>query len=512
MKLTNRVKLWWSRKGVRRAVFIFIIAVILIRLTTGDDALQEDTIESLSVVELTTPREYSADESVSLIGTARAFTEADITSERSGRVTTVNVSLGQSVSAGTIIATLENAAEQAAVLQAEGAYEAALAASAQSTVGVAAAENDLQVARNGAVSTFRSAFNTTNGVIVNSIDQYFSNPTGIVPGLGLPGLGRSQFFNSERVAFQSILVDWQGKSSTISTDSNLIAELQYAIDQVNRAQLFVEAFLDLTVQLERNNDLSDDEIRNLSTTFTGLRADLISVRSQLDAALTNLTSAEEDLTRAEIAASGNQVSAADAQVKQALGSLRSAQASLAKTILRTPISGTINSVSVRTGDFVGAFDQVAKVANNGALEIVAFVSDDELALLAVGDDVEIDSAEIGQIIQIAPAVDPVTRKTEIRIATEGTSVQNGDTVRIERHIDTSAVQLEVIQVPLTAVKFNREDGSIFKVEDGLLVQQPVTVGPVFGNGVTIESGLSADDQFVLDVRGLVPGEAVEIAE
>jgi len=56
---------------------------------------------------------------VSLVGTVRAVSEAQIQAERGGRVTSVRVKAGDFISAGTIIATLENASEYASLLQAE---------------------------------------------------------------------------------------------------------------------------------------------------------------------------------------------------------------------------------------------------------------------------------------------------------------------------------------------------------------------------------------------------------
>lgn len=70
----------------------------------------------------------------------------------------------------------------------------------------------------------------------------------------------------------------------------------------------------------------------------------------------------------------------------------------------------------------------------------------------------------------------------------------------------------MVRIPLTAIKFEREDGSVFQIVDGKLEKRPVELGVILGNSVEVVSGLKATDEFVVDVRGLVAGESVEIAK
>jgi HlyD family secretion protein len=163
------------------------------------------------------------------------------------------------------------------------------------------------------------------------------------------------------------------------------------------------------------------------------------------------------------------------------------------------------------GDFIGSFERVAVIANNNALEIVAFVGDSEREQLVEGDEVLIDGTATGIVTTIAPSIDEATRKTEVRIATNDASISNGDTVRISKQVETEE-RLTTILVPLSAVKFEASDGFIMQVENGIVTQKPVTLGPVRGNQVTITAGLSPDEPFIRDVRGLTAGTVVSIRE
>lgn len=506
------LKPWYGRKAIRGAAFVAVVAVAALFIFGSSDTADEAVSETQKpVVQLTTAGEYLGGESISLIGDVRSFTEAAITTERAGRVTGVNVTLGQQVSAGQVLATLENASERASVLQAEGVYEAALAAAAQSDVGVDEAQNALRNAQNNAVTTFQSAYNTSNATVKNTIDPFFTDPNSrTAPGLRLDGRGYTAFVNSERIAYQDLLPAWQVKTNTISSDSDLDLELQYAREITQRTIELVDAFIAIMSDQDSSDRYSDSELQGFRANLTGQRASLIGTQNSIDVALTNLASARDTIRRADISASGSSNSAADAQVKQALGSLRAAQANLAKTILRTPISGTVNSIDIRTGDFINSFAQIAEVANNNALEIVTYVGDKERSLLSVGDEVSIEGGFTGIISEIAPAVDTQTRKTEVRIAAEGIDVQNGDTVNVTKEIGSST-NTDVI-IPLSAVKFQLEDGVVFLVEDGKLVARDVELGVVRGGSVTVLNGLSSADRFVVDARGLLEGAEVEIAE
>jgi RND family efflux transporter MFP subunit len=494
---------------------VLVAAVAAVVFWPTGEEQTTDTQESVPVVQVTTAGEFTGQTTVSLIGTVRAFSEAAITAEQPGRVTSVPVRLGQSVQAGQVIATQENASQQAAVLQAEGVYDASVAArdnalvsDSQSVIGVQEALLVKTNAQKNTVSSLKSAYNTANGVVLNSIDPFFSSPDAQVPGLKLDGKGNTQALNSLRVEFQSVLPQWQVRLNSVNANSDLESEIQYAEQSLQKTVNFVETFIQILAQQENSSRYTDAELISFGTSFNTLRSNLNTSQSALDAARSSLNSADEALDRAQLTTTVTSTSASDAQIKQALGSLRAAQANLAKTVLRSPISGTVNNLSVRQGDFIGAQQQVALVANNNALEIVTAIGEQERDAFAIGDTVTIEDDLDGSVTAIAPAVSAGTGKIEVRIAAESIDLKNGDTVTITRQATTS-VDSRVF-VPLSAVKFEQTDGDMFVVTDGMLVARPVTLGIVRGGAVEILTGMTSTEQFVTDARGLQAGTAVEV--
>ena len=99
--------------------------------------------------------------------------------------------------------------------------------------------------------------------------------------------------------------------------------------------------------------------------------------------------------------------------------MQAAEANLEKTIIRSPISGTIVSLPITQGGFVSSFAQVAQVSNPGALEIDAYVTADDAKTIAVGGKAVISGTVQGVIVSIAPAIDPTTGKILVKVGIVG---------------------------------------------------------------------------------------------
>lgn len=513
MKLLSHLYAWYGKKTVW--LFAGIILVLAVAGLIVNSATNEpDTIVEarLPTVAVGPAGSLSSSADVRLIGTVEAVSEAQVKTEASGRITSVNVQLGQRVGAGQVIATQENSAERAAVLQAEGAYDAAVAAAASSDVGLDEAENAIASSRQDAVATFRSTYTTGNGTVRNLIDEFFTNPeSGSIPGLRIDGRGYTSYLNNERVALRTVLAEWQAESNSLSPSGDVEGALDDARTRTERIVAIVDAFTEILANAG-NNRYTDAELAAYRERFTAARSSLNGSIASIERAETAIENAEEARRRAQIAGSGSRVSAADAQIKQALGSLRAAQANLAKTITRAPITGTVSSLSVKTGDFVGSFADVAEIVNESALEVTLFLGERDLAAVSEGDVVTVEGGYAGTITRIAPAVSGATGKTEVKVALDTTELQSGDTVVISLGAgDTAAAPADdaALFVPITAVKFTESEGVVFTVVDNTLVANQVTVGAVRGSTIEIVDGITRDTVIVLDARGRATGQAVE---
>jgi multidrug efflux pump subunit AcrA (membrane-fusion protein) len=438
--------------------------------------------------------------------------EADLQAERGGRVTSVRVKAGDVVAAGTVIATLENAAEQASVLQAQGAYQAALASRAQGTVGVREAETALTTAKNTSRTAVAAALNTVSGIVRTDIDAYFSGADTALPGLRISGYGETTSIVNSRVALTTTLQTWEQSVSALSDSSDLSAALLDARTRTGAVVSLVDSLINALNRDTSATGAALDERNAKISALTAVRGSLLTLQSSLQASANSLSAAKDALARAEINASGaNGPSATDAQITQALGTLRAAQANLEKTIMRSPISGQVAVLRVSVGEYLAPSTPVARVTGGRGLEISVFVGERDRDRFSVGAPVVIDGYATGTVINIAPAIDPLTQKVEVKVATDDARLVNGDTVSLKLDTATTTVEtMKRIEVPITAIKFTDTAGSIFVVENDKLVARPVSVGDINGSLVTITEGLDTTTEFVIDVRGKAEGETVTV--
>ncbi|MBP9842875.1 MAG: HlyD family efflux transporter periplasmic adaptor subunit [Candidatus Pacebacteria bacterium] len=503
-----------TRVGRKRSLITLatlFVVFIGYKMFFGKAPVTEVATIPLTQVKVLSVAELGASASFDTVGKVEAVSEANLQTESGGRITAVNVKVGDTVSAGAVLATIENSAQRAALVQAQGSYEAALAASAQSGVGVNEASTALISAKNGAVNTYRQSYNTVNNMVYGNIDTFFSNPQGSVPGLKIDG--NATFMNNERVAYQNLLSEWQSRSNAITSESNLATELSYAKAQVERTISFVDAFISIFNQSGSVGGYTDAELQSYSATFTGLRATLIGTRSSIDAAIASISSAEDAVRRAELSASGGVVSASDAQVKIALGSLQAAQSNYQKTIVRSPIQGVVNAFYLKTGDYVAPSQPAGIVANNNGLQIKTFVSEIDSANLNVGDTVTIEGGASGVITAKSDALDPSTGKVALIVGVNPDSgLTNGATVKITFTQISKSETGDKILVPLSALKITADSTAIFSVDEAnKLVATPVTKGQLYGENIEILSGVTKETRIVTDARGLKEGQEVIIA-
>jgi len=476
---------------------------------------EEPAVEATKkAVTVGTVADINGGDGTNFVGTVRAVSEAQIQSESAGRITSVRVAAGDSVQAGTIIATLENSAESAAVLQAQGAYEAALAGIRQSQIGATQtnlsktdAQNAVTSAETNAKSTYDQAYTTTYNLITGTIDQFFSQPTSPNP---TSRIGSSSI-NSSRAQLQTSLERWD--TNRVSTNTtNLTTRIAEAESVIKQSISLLDQMIVITTTANNADQFQGQPLKNFTSTLTTAKTSLQGTLQSLTAAENAVDAAEDQLEKANVYDPGPTVDSAEANAKQALGALRAAQARLAKTILRSPISGTVNNLSVNTGDFVSAFTPIAEVANNGSLEISIFVGEQDLLKFSPEQEVLIEGAIRGVVTSIAPAVDSQTLKTEVKIASDDNSLTNGDTVTVT--LQNAAITNEAAQtisVPLNAIRFVGDTSALLGVDaDNRLFEIPVTLGPVRGTTVQVLKGADATTRFVFDVRGLTIGQEVTL--
>lgn len=530
----SRLRRYGWKKNAVGAVIVLAVVFGLGSVLTGapESAVPESQAR---LVEVKTIAELSSDQpTLALVGTVSSKSEATVRAEKSGQVVSVNRQLGDSVSAGTVVASIENASESAAVLSAQGSVDAAQASLAKISGGSRTEqkvilETSLDTARTGAasarstaVNTLLAAYSTVDSSIRATGDSMFSNPESFSPQFKTTGPDSQLtiLINNARISMTPILERQAQVGKSVSVNTDLATELTTTEGEVRAARAFFD-------QIIRALNAAIPSATVTATDIATFQANAIAARAALNGSLTAITSAKGGLLSTEQAVTiagknleqgvtGGQpedVAGAQAGLKQAQGALAAARANLEKTYVRAPISGTINSFSLKRGDYVQQTTPVLTVANNGALEIVAYVTENDARDIAAGSRVSIEEGVTGVITRVAPALDPVTKKIEVRIGVSGGAAQltNGQSVSIEvaRANARIASKISKITVPIAAIKIGADKTVVFTVnEAGMLVAHEVVVGSLLGDRVVITEGASADMAIVTDARGLREGQTV----
>lgn len=515
----RQIKSWFLELSIYQKIAAILgpIAIVVLALNILPSKKSEIEAETApKLVEVRTVSELSSNSApLSLVGQITSVNEATIRAESSGEVK-VYKKLGDYVSAGQVIGEFENKSERAGVLQAEGAYESAKAARDIAVINTGSTNQNINDIKTNTINTLNSAYSTVDDIIRTKTDVAFSDPRTDQPVFKvlMPDAMLQSKIEGERKDIETMLIQRAKKNSTLTQDSDLLGEAQKMQTELQ----LVKSYLD---------DLGNAYAKSLQDqNFTqaaleGQKANVGIARTTISGTISSLSQAkialQNGLTQLEVAGrtTGDKnpnTASVDAQVKSALGAYNAALARLENTIIRSPISGTINSLSIKTGDFVNQTSQVAVVSNNGALEIVAYVSSDDSPRVSVGQNVRINMNTKGVVTRVAKAIDPVTKKIEIRIGIlDKTELINGQSVRLEVVDSTTTVNpvSGIIKIPLSAVKITPRGSYVFSLtSSSTLVSVPITMGTLYGDQVQIAEGLTGDMQIVKDARGLKEGEVV----
>ena len=177
-------------------------------------------------------------------------------------------------------------------------------------------------------------------------------------------------------------------------------------------------------------------------------------------------------------------------------------------------TGTITSLSLQEGMLSSMGNAVVTIADSSQLQVKAFVNEDDVSQVQIGQQVKISGKSLGKqsysgtVQKIYPAT---TTKTE------GLSTQTG--VQVEISIDnapeditlgshvtaTITTQPERTGMMLPYESVNQlDDGTeyVFCYQDGRAVMRPVKTGQETKNGIEILSGVSKEDWIIRSASSL----------
>lgn len=224
--------------------------------------------------------------------------------------------------------------------------------------------------------------------------------------------------------------------------------------------------------------------------------------------------AADDL-QARAASLKEQVKASEAEAKAQDALVSALRVNLESYTVLAPISGTVVNKPPEIGEFVGP--QPAGVAiDMGGVQIADFstlmvetdVPETRLAQVKMGGPAEIvlDAFPTKRYRGKAVEVTPTVNRTKATVTIKVAFVDEKDGVLPEMAARVSFLTGELDKeamkappktiVPSTAVVERQGAKVVFRLEDGVARLTPVTLGPVFGTGFEVQSGVNSGTKLV----------------
>ena len=441
------------------------------------------------------------EEVVSVSAVVQAAHSTDLSFQSPGSISSIGVQVGSHVTAGETLATLNAASAAAALAAARASLEVQQAKLASLKAGTrpeqlvidATAERLATQALSDAV---QSAYVVADDAVHVKADQVFSNPRtqNATLSVQVPDATLVNRVQTERVAIEPILVSW-GQELASSTASAAEANLV----SVN---VFLGNLATALAETPAGGSVS-------ATTLAGYQASVNAGRLNVSNALTALTaanlaekSAAGTLALAQSGPTTDDVAMQQAAVNAAAAAVQAAQVNANNTKLTAPVTGVITAQNANLGEVVAPGVPVMSLIAGGALEARAYISENDIGKVAVGELATASfSAYPGTVFPaVVTTVDPAATTVNDVSAYGVTVTFTGNDSRIKPGLPAyleivAATKKNALLVPSSAIISNGTQQFVYVKSGGTVIETPVTTGITGSKGVTeVTSGLTAGEK------------------
>ncbi|MGG0792851.1 efflux RND transporter periplasmic adaptor subunit [Brevibacillus laterosporus] len=227
------------------------------------------------------------------------------------------------------------------------------------------------------------------------------------------------------------------------------------------------------------------------------QTELENVKNALELAKKDFASAQQSYSLVVAGARAEDISSTQASYQGAVVGRNQAAATLAKTQIKAPITGTVLSKLVDVGQLASPGVPVYRIGNITQLKTVLPVPDRDISAWNVGDTVEFtlyEQKRTGKVSKIYPATNEQTGTISVEVVIDNAKHDwfPGQVVSAKRALS----QKEGIFVQVEAV-FSRGSGPfVYVIKDGKARKTPVVIGQYVDNFLEITSGLQAGDMLI----------------
>ncbi|KJD40311.1 efflux RND transporter periplasmic adaptor subunit [Paenibacillus polymyxa] len=332
-------------------VTTLLLSVALAGCGGGEAPAAPASVQKAIPVQVAKVTKGSIKDSTGIIGSFAPKETAQVSPKISGKIQSINLTVGQKVSKGDTLFTIDQKDIQDSIKQSQESYQVALA--------------NLKQAESGAEQSVQQS--------ESSVDQ--------------------------------------AKSALVQQD-NSITQAQTSLVDAQNSVRDAQNTLNRNQQLFSAGALSQSELEQSQITYRKAQTAVENAQIALHNAQTSKESAQTTYNNAQkslrLAQQKTGIDVARASVNQAKANLETARSQLVDAVVKAPISGTISVVTGVQGQMVSAQSAVVTIANTNPIIAKVNVSESELLKLQVGSSVTVGVDSLNKRIDArVSAVNPV---------------------------------------------------------------------------------------------------------
>jgi len=492
---------------------VWLAVIIIIILIAGyytvksilKDPFEAYALEKASVGEVL--------QEVSETGSVRATEEVSLSFKTVGKVSSINVVVGNDVKKGQVLAGLDSGQISAQLQSAKAAlsvaatqYEKLLNGSTAGDIkiyqnAVDSAKDDLQSDYTDALNTLHDTYNKIYNaytVVVSVQSDYFYSSD----QQGVKVLEARDNINRNMQATKALVDKAEDSKTRENIDSAILNmtitlnsvynDLKIVRDQCDQGTYFLSVSSTDKTSLDTQKTYINTALTSVTTAQQTISADKIALQK-----------AEDNLAVEVAAPRPEDIDIYKSQIEQAQANVNSYQSQLNDNFIYSPIDGKVTAVNAKRGETVSYSESIINLLSTEPFQVKVDVYEQDIVNVDTGDPVKIDLVAFpkqtfeGKVLSIDPAekiVDNVIYyQVTIEFPNQPAGVRSGMTADITIETDKKA---GVLRVSKNAVQ-NIDGKYIVQVaESRKIIDKEVVIGLEGNDYYEIISGIKEGEMIV----------------
>jgi len=450
---------------------------------------------------------------VSETGSVQATDNIILGFKASGKVSRINVSVGDSVKKGDVLLSLDLAQLYAQLQSARAALDSAKSQYDKLINGltpeniktyedaVISAKQDLNNAYDGARNTLNSAYSSMfdgyNTVVnIQTVDFLIIDSQGIA-------VANAKKDISDNLRDAKTYLDIANNSSNNSGIDSAVVHMLTALNNVYNDLRIVRDqceqgiyYSQVSAADKTSLDTQKTNVNTASTSVTALQNTITSYE-------TALKTAQDALSLKQAKPRQEDIDYAQAAVTQAQASVEALQAQINDNSLTSPVDGTITAVNAKKGEIVSPNASIINLLSSEPFQIKVAIYEQDIVNVKVGDDVKIGLVAFpkqtfdGKVLSIDPAETIIDNVVYYKVTIEFPNQPLGIRSAMTADIIIEANKKEnVLRIPKNAMVQIDGVETVQVVKNGKIENVTITTGLEGNDYLEVTSGLDEGDEIV----------------